>query len=199
MSEKHHHKHESRHDHFKIIYKDCGTGRSKVSLVKRKSDGELLIWKRSRHSHNSRRQESYRREIKKSKYWRRFGISRVKVWWHPDKVSLLKTYIKGKTLKQILKKNHHFFSEADSTPAKALIKFVQLLIDSKRYIHDLKGSNIIFDGEKWNVVDSGILHKESRSAIIKEYRKNLLEKWSRELDSNKETQVLKSFLEKYCQ
>ena len=72
MSKKHHHrhenKHENRHDHFKIIYKDCGTGRSKVSLVKRKSDGELLIWKRSRHSYNPRRQESYRKEIKKSKY-----------------------------------------------------------------------------------------------------------------------------------
>ena len=159
MSKKHHHrhenkhenkhesKHENKHDRFKIIYKDCGTGRSKVSLVKRKSDGELLIWKRSRHSHN-RRQESYRREIKKSKLWRKFGVSKVKVCWHPDQRSLLKTYIKGKTLKQILKDNPEFFSKT-SKHVKALIKFLGLLIDSKHYIHDLKGANLVFDGNRW--------------------------------------------------
>lgn len=185
-------------EHFKIIHKDCGTGRSKVSLVKRESDGKLLIWKRAR-SHSPRRLESYRKEIDKSKYWRKFGISKVKVCWHPDKQSILKTYIKGKTLKQLLKKKHRFFSKTESKPVKALIRFLELLVDSKYYIHDLKGTNIVFDGDRWHVVDSGQAYsKNTRSATRREYRKNLLEKWSRELDSKNEVKILKSFLKKYC-
>ena len=184
-------------EHFKIIYKDCGTGRSKVSVVKRESDGKLLIWKRARY-HSPRRLESYRKEIDKSKYWRKFGISKVKVCWHPDKQSILKTYIKGKTLEQILKKKHSFFSKTDSKPVKALIKFLRLLVDSKYYIHDLKGANIVFDGDRWHVIDSGQAYsKKTRSATMREYRKNLLEKWSRGLDPN-EVKSLKSFLKKYC-
>lgn len=181
---------------FKIIYKDCGTGRSKVSIVKRKSDGELLIWKRARH-YSPRHVESYRKEIKKSKYWRKFGLSEVKIHWHPDKVSILKTYIKGKTLKQVLENDHHFFSEADSKQAKALIKFIDLLVDSGYYIHDMKGSNIVFNGKKWNIIDGGILDKESRSSVRKDYRKYLFEKWSRDLDSKKEINALELFLKKY--
>lgn len=185
-------------EHFRIIYKDCGTGRSKVSVVKRESDGKLLIWKRAR-SYSPRRLESYRKEIDKSKYWRKFGISKVKVCWHPDKQSILKTYIKGKTLKQILKEKHSFFSKTDSKPVKALIKFLRLLVDSKYYIHDLKGANIVFDGDRWHVIDSGqVYSKKTRSATMREYRKNLLEKWSRGLDSNNEVKSLKSFLKKYC-
>ena len=183
---------------FKIIYKDCGTGRSKVSIVKRESDGKLLIWKHAR-SHSSRLLESYRKEIDRSKYWRKFGISQVKVCWHPDKQSVLKTYIKGKTLKQILKDDPHFFSRTESKPVKALIRFLGLLVDSKYYIHDLKGTNIVFDGDRWHVIDSGKAYsKKTRSATMREYRKNLLEKWSKELDSRNEVKSLKSFLKKYC-
>ena len=184
-------------DKFKVIHKKCGHGHAKVSLVKRKSDGKLLIWKRPK-SHSQRHYESLRKQIKKSKYWRKFGISKVKVYWHPDKQSLLKTYIRGKTLTQILKKNPEFFSEKENKPVKALIKFLGLLIDSKHYFHDLKGSNLVFDGNRWQVIDSGPANdKKTQSATSQEYRKNLLEKWSRRLRS-KEINSLKSFLEKYC-
>ena len=55
----------NKEDHFKVIYKDCGHGaRSKVSVVKRKSDGKLLIWKRPK-SHNYIYQESFRKELEK--------------------------------------------------------------------------------------------------------------------------------------
>ncbi len=187
-------------EHFKIIYKDCGTGRSKVSLVKRKSDRKLMIWKRAR-SFRTRAsiRESYRKEIIKSKKWRKFGISKVKVCWHPDNMSILKTYIKGPTLKKLLKDDPEFFSKTKRKPFKALIKFVRLLIDSENYIHDLKGANLVFDGTKWQVVDSGPIHKKSsRSATRREYRKFLYKKWAKSLHSKDAIESLKSFLEKYC-
>jgi len=182
-------------EHFKIIYRDCGTGRSKVSLVKRRSDGKLLIWKQSRNN-SSRVIGSYGREIKKSKLWREKGLSSVKTKWHSDGKSLIKTYIKGPTLKQVLKKKNRFFSKAKGKSFRALIKFVGHIIDSGYYIHDMKGSNIIFDGKKWHIIDGGTADKMGHSSVRKEYKKYLLEKWSRDISKN-ETKSLKSFLAKY--
>lgn len=186
-------------DSFKMIYKNCGHGGSgKISVVKRKSDGKLFIWKRPKSS-SPRYQVSYQKEIKKIKLWKKFGVSKVKVNWHPDNKSLIKTYIKGPTLKQVLKQNPRFFSEIENESRKALIEFIELLIDSKYYIHDLKGANLIFDGNRWHIIDSGPAYKrKSRSAIRHEYKKNLFEKWSRGLRSKEDTKSLKLFLDKYC-
>ena len=195
---KHIHKHSHKDDSFEIVYKDCGTGRTKVSVVKRKSDGRLLIWKRARYN-GSRTKDFYISDIEKSKMWRKFGISRVKVCAHPDNKSALKTYIKGHTLRQILKKNPVFFSGNETKCRKALIEFLKLLIDSEHYIHDLKGANLVFDGDRWQVIDSGKAYKQkNRSETAREYRKNLEEKWSRSLGSHNEIYNLKSFLGKHC-
>jgi tRNA A-37 threonylcarbamoyl transferase component Bud32 len=192
-------KHHSKHNHFKVIHKNCGKGvHSKISVVKRKSDGKLAIWKRPRsrsHSH----QKSFRQEIKKSKYWRKFGISTVKVCWYHDKHSLLKTYIKGPTLKQMLNDHHLHFSRPDSKPVKALGEFVSLLINSGHYIQDVNRKNLIFDGNKWNLIDSsGIYGDMSRSEIVQKYKNALLKSWSKSLNSNDKIQYLISFLNRYC-
>ena len=98
-------KYHNRKHEFEVIHKNCGHGaRSKVSLVKRKSDGKLFIWKRPK-SRKYMYQESSRKELIKVKQWRKFGISKVKARWHPDRLSLLKTYIKGPSLKQILRRH----------------------------------------------------------------------------------------------
>lgn len=186
-------------DHFKVVHKDCGHGvHGVISVVERKSDGKLIVWKRPR-SNNYRHQESFRQEIKKSKLWRRFGISQVKVCWHPDKQSLLKTYIKGKVLKQILKEEPHFFSKTKNKTVKALGKLVRLLINSKHYIQDVNRQNLVFDGKKWHVIDSSVIHtKTNRSDTRQKYKKAFLKSWSKSLDSKKEIRALKSFIKKYC-
>lgn len=194
MSKKHHHKH-----HFEIVHEDCGRGvHAKVSVVKRKSDGQLLIWKRPASS-NPEHQKAFRNEIKRSKYWRKFGISKVKVCWHSDKHSLLKTYIKGKTLTQILKDDSQFFSATKRRSFKALGKFLRLLIDSRHYIQNLSCENLVFDGNRWHVIDSSEIKEiKSHSEIKQKYKRNLLEIWSRGLRSDDKIQNLKLFLEKYC-
>ena len=188
-----------KHEHFSMVYKDCGHGvHGNISVVKRKSDGKLIIWKRPR-SHNSRHIESFRQEIKKSKLWRKFGVSQVKACWHPDNVSLLKTYVKGKTLKQTLSKNPKFFSRRDSKSTRALGKLVELLIDSKHYIADGNRQILVFDGKNWHIIDSSSIRgKTNKTDIRRRYRKAFLKSWSKSLGSSGEIHALKSFLNRYC-
>ena len=192
-------KHHSKNVHLKFIHKDCARGvHGRISVVKRKSDGRLIIWKRPR-SNDHRHQESFQQEIKKSRYWRKFGVSKVKVCWHNDKHSLLKTYIKGPTLKQMLRKESLRFSKPNSRPVKALGELVRLLIDSGHYIQDVNRQNLVFDGKKWHLIDSSAIHgKIGRSEIRQKYKKAFLRSWSKSLNSSSEIHHMKSFLNRYC-
>jgi tRNA A-37 threonylcarbamoyl transferase component Bud32 len=195
-NKKHHHK----HDHFDIVREDFAHGvHSKVSLVRRESDGQLLVWKRPRKTNIYSHIESFRQEIRKSKFWRKYGVSDVRVFWHHDNISLLKTYIKGPTLKQMLEDNPKFFSETGSKPLKALGKLVRLLIDSKCYIADINRQNLIFDGDRWHIIDSSWIY--GRTAIPdaqQKYEKTFFKSWHKSIRSEKEIHALKTFLKKYC-
>jgi len=186
-------------EHFKVVNKDCAHGvHGMISVVKRGSDGKKIIWKRPRSS-NQRHQESFRQEIKKSKLWRKFGVSKVRACWHPDRKSLLKTLVPGHTLKQILRKNPRLFSKPNSRAVKALGKFVVTIIDCRHYIADVNRQNLVFDGKKWQLIDSSVIHgKASRSSTIQKYKRAFLRSWSKSLSSKKEIDHLKSFLKKYC-
>lgn len=189
----------NKHDNFEIVHENCGRGvHAKVSVVKRESDGELLIWKRPV-SDDSEHQKAFRKEIKRSKHWRKYDLSKVKVCWYSDRHSLLKTYIKGKTLTQILENDSGFFLKTESQPVKALGKFLRLLIGSKHYIQNLSCENLVFDGDRWHVIDSSDVHdKESRSKIKRDYRKKFFNIWSGRLHSDDEIRALQSFLDRYC-
>lgn len=198
MSNGKHTEHHSENGRLKFVHKDCARGvHGRISVVKRK-DGKLIIWKRPRSSDNIH-QESFRQEINKSKYWRKFGVSRVKVCWYKDKQSLLKTYIKGPTLKQMLRKGSLRFSEPNSRPVKALGELVGRLIDCGHYIQDVNRQNLVFDGKKWHLIDSSAIQgKVGRSEIRQKYRKTFMRSWSKSLDSHEETRSLESFLNRYC-
>ena len=199
MSNTKHSKHHSKNERLKLVHKNYARGvHGNISVVKRMSDGKLIIWKRPRSS-SYIHQESFREEIKLSKYWRKFGISRVKVCWHKDKQSLLKTYIKGPTLKQMLRRGNLHFSKSNSRPVKALGELVELLIDCGYYIQDVNRQNLVFDGKKWHLIDSSAIHgKISRSEIRQKYKETFLRSWSKSLDSNEEMNSLVSFLNRYC-
>lgn len=192
-------RHSSKNERLRFVHKDCAKGvHGRISVVKRKSDGKLIIWKRPRSSDHIH-QESFRQEIQKSKYWRKFGVSRVKVCWHKDKQSLLKTYVKGPTLKQMLRKEDLRFSKPNSRPVKALGKLVERLIDSGYYIQDVNRQNLVFDGNEWQLIDSSAIHgKIDHSEIRQKYKKAFLRSWSKSLNSNEEMHSFRSFLNRYC-
>lgn len=183
-----------KHDQFTIVHKDFGHGaRSKVSIIKRKSDGKLFIWKQP-FLDDEWHHESLKKEIKYAKYWREFGVGDVKAYWCRDGRSLLKTYIEGDTLDKILEKNPRFFSEK-SRPLSSLRELIGLLIDSKHYIRDLNSENLIFDGKRWHIIDSGsICYRGSRSKVKQEYKDSLLRRWSEGLQEQ-EINSLRLFLD----
>lgn len=133
--------------------------------------------------------ESLKRQLKRIKFWRKYGLSKVKAIRYHD--GILKTYIEGETLSKIIGDDKHFFSE-NSNELKALKKFVRLLIESKHFIHDMKGANIVLNNNMFQIIDSGPIYK--RKHVKKEYRKILYIKWSKLLKSNNERRHLKKFL-----
>ena len=186
------------HDHFKVIRKDYARGvHGIISIVKRISDGKVIIWKRPISS-DYRHQMSFEEEIEKSRYWRKFGVSKVKVCWHNDKHSLLKTYIKGPTLKKMLKGNDLCFSKPNSPQVKALGDFIEHLIDSGHYIQDINRQNLVYDGKKWHIIDSSAIHEKTNHSELKhKYISAFMRSWSKSL-SDDEKHFLKLFLDKYC-
>jgi tRNA A-37 threonylcarbamoyl transferase component Bud32 len=189
MGRKRNHRHK-----FEVIRRDCGHGaRSKVSVIKRKSDGKLFIRKQPLLD-DEWHHESLQKEIKYAKFWRKFGASNVKVCWYHDRRSLLKTYVKGDTLQKILKNDQGFFS-GNSRPLKALRNLTGFLVNSKYYIYDLIGENLVFDGKRWHIIDSGsVVYIGNRTETKKRYKEKFLKYWSKMLLSDQDVGSLKLFL-----
>ena len=193
-----HNKRHHNHDRLEMIHENFAHGmHANISIVKRESDKKLVIWKRPI-ADKPEHHEAIRKEIKRAKKWKMFGVSKVEVHWHPDKKSLLKTYIVGQTLRQILDNDQEFFSKIESKPIKKLAEFIERLIDSDHYINNLSCENLVFDGNRWHVIDSSEIKEINSHKIKRKYERNLLEIWSRGLRSDDKIRSLQLFLEKYC-
>lgn len=182
--------------YLKVIQKNCGSGmHSRIWVVKRK-DGKVFIWKRPI-SDDHKHQEAFKKEFEKSRFWREHGLSNVKVRWHPDKKSLLKTLVKGPTLREVLKTDHHFFSRNENKKYKALKKFFRLLVKSGRYIGDVSPKNIAWDGKKWQIIDSSSIRgRESRSSLKRKYKEKFVNKWNMNLNwDSKDIRSVESFID----
>lgn len=185
---------EQKKEDFKVIKKNCGHGiHSWVSVVKRK-DGKLFIWKRPI-SDDHKHQESFRLEFRKAALWREFGVSKVKVYWHPDGKSLLKTYIKGPTLEKLLRDDHKFFHKTDKKSLKALKKLFKKLIRSGHYVRDLGSRNIVYDGKRWHVIDSSSINAGwTESETRYTYKEELSKRWCKKVPRH-EVDSIRSFFD----
>lgn len=178
------------------IIRQIHRGRNNIYIVEYK--GRVYILKKPNRKH---RRKSLKRYLKRIKFWEKYGLSSVKaIIYHK---AILKTYIKGKTFDKIIDKDKQFFSNSSNSSNSndssneliALRRFVELLIDSKHFIHDMKMSNLVYSENKFQIIDSGPIYKRrSKSSLKKEYQKILYIKWSKLLDSTKERRHLKKFL-----
>jgi len=168
------------------IVEQIHKGRNNIYIV---NIGKRICILKKPKNNSSSRKESLKRQLKRIRFWNKFGLSKIRaVRYHGG---ILKTYVDGKTLHKIIDKDEHFFSE-NSKELKALRNFVELLIRSRHFIHDMKGQNIVFDGERFQIIDSGPIYKMNN--VKKEYQKILYIKWSKLLDSNREKKYLRKFL-----
>jgi tRNA A-37 threonylcarbamoyl transferase component Bud32 len=171
------------------IIEQIHKGRNNIFTVK--YNGKVCVLKKAKKSSHAN-SESLKRQLERIKFWRRHKLSKIKAIRYHN--GILKTYIRGKTLNKIVDKDKHFFSE-NSKELKALKKFVELLIKSGYFIHDMKMPNLVYSEGKIQIIDSGPVYKRSnKSSLKKEYQKILYIKWSKLLDSSKERKYLKKFL-----
>jgi tRNA A-37 threonylcarbamoyl transferase component Bud32 len=192
---------EQIHKGFRITKRNCAHGvHGNISIIKNKSDGNEYIWKRPV-GNKSIHIKSFKKEIEKAKYWRKIGVSKVKICWHTDNKSIVKTLVRGPTLKQMLHEHKHFFSNTHDDAYKELGRFVRCLVTNRRYIQDCNRSNLVYDkGDcKWNLIDSSnIQKKSSRHEIADKFKRTFIRSWGSSLESHKEKEALEKFLNKYC-
>ena len=161
-----------------IIEEDFASGKhARVSLV-RMPDQTLLVWKRP-HDESKAHQMSFRKEIQRALQWRALGLSTVDVRWHDDQRSLLRTYVPGVTATERFKDREFWVGDACAKQRLALARLFRHAAHQCAYVTDMHPKNLIFDGLRWQVIDSGSIRlRDSPESTLQKYREKLIEKWS---------------------
>ena len=163
---------------FDVIRKDFGMGKhSRVSLV-RCPELTLWIWKCPADDSKAH-QMAFRKEIERAKVWRQLDLSNVEVRWHEDKRSLFRTYVPGILALDRIRSREFWTDETYAEERRALTHLIVRAAQQGAYVNDLNPRNLIFDGTRWQIIDSGsIRFRDSPEAILKKYRQRLLKAWS---------------------
>jgi len=177
-----------------VIEKDFASGKhSRVSLVRR-SDQTLWVWKRPKDDSKSH-QMAFRKEIQRSKAWRELELSNVEVGWHEDKRSLLRTYVPGVMALDRIQDRDFWTEQTYANERLALAQLIVHAAKQRAYLGDLNPKNLIFDGKRWQIIDSGSIRlKESPESTLQEYREKLMEQWSSRMHPA-EHKFLRDFLQ----
>jgi hypothetical protein len=172
---------------FEVIRKDVGRGKhSRVSLV-RCADQTLWIWKCPADDSKSH-QMAFRKEIDRAKIWRQLELSTVEVKWHKDKRSLFRTYVPGVLALDRIQSREFWTNDTYGAERSALAHLIARAAQQRAYVSDLNPGNLIFDGRRWQVIDSGsIRFGDSPESILKKYRQRLMKNWSSHIHPTEHT------------
>ena len=179
---------------FEVIRKDFATGEhSRVSLV-RGLDETLWIWKRPADDAPAH-QMAFRKELERAKIWRALGLSDVEVRWHQDQRSLVRTYVEGVRALDRIRSREFWTDDAYTAERSTLAHLIVRAAQQCAYVNDLNPGNLIFDGRRWQVIDSGsIRFRDNAEATLKKYRQRLMKSWSAYLPPEEHT-FLRDFLQ----
>jgi hypothetical protein len=179
---------------FEVIRKDFSMGKhSRVSLV-RCPDQTLWIWKCPADDSKSH-QMAFRKEIERAKVWRQLELSDIDVQWHEDKRSLFRTYVPGVLALDRIRSREFWIEDSYAAERSALGQLIARAAQHGAYVSDLNPRNLVFDGSRWQVIDSGsIRFGGSPEATLKKYRQRLLKNWSLHL-APAEQALLRNFLQ----
>jgi len=172
---------------FEVVRKDFAVGKhSRVSLV-RYPDHTLWIWKRPADDAKSH-QMSFRKEVERAKVWRQLALSNVEVRWHEDKRSLLRTYVPGVQASDRIQLREFWTDDAYATERRALAHLIVRAAQQRAYVSDLNPRNLIFDGSRWQIIDSGTIQLvASAESTLEKYRHKLMKNWSSRINPSEHT------------
>ena len=179
---------------FEVIESDFGRGKhSRVSLV-RGSDQTLWIWKCPADDSKCHR-TAFRKEIERARIWQQLELSNIEVTWHEDRRSLFRTYVPGVLALDRIQ-SREFWTDETYVPERcALAHLIVRAAQQRAYVSDLNPGNLIFDGCRWQVIDSGsIRFMDSPEATLKKYRQRLMRNWSSHIHPAEHT-FLRDFLQ----
>ena len=167
--------------------------RGTISLVRRKNDGQLFVLKMVKGQEDPN--HSFANEMRSMGILQDLGLSKGNTFWAPDGESLLKTYVEGPTLTEVLRQNNNFFSE-NSVELEALKQLIMKLCKSSCYIGDLNSGNLIFNDQRWFIIDCGIIkYNLSYQERIERYHGRFIHRWQRHLPDDHHAQLI-NFLKK---
>lgn len=177
-----------------IVSEDFATGKhSRVSLV-RSPDRTLWIWKRGA-DESKIHQVAFRKEVERMRVLRGLGLSSVESKLHDDERSLLRTYVPGVLAFERIQSEDFWTCETHAAERRALAQLITCAARERVYVNDLNPHNLIFDGCRWQIIDSGSLRfTDSPEATLKKYRQRLLKSWSAYLHPSLHTS-LSTFLQ----
>jgi hypothetical protein len=162
-----------------LVREHIGTGKtSRVSLVRRDTDGCLLAWKIPSDDSAVTRGHAVA-SVERSLEWARLGISEAPVEWADDGVTLLQPFVDGETLSDAMRASSFLTDRADPRHA-ALIEFLRKVVVARTFVSGLNADNMVHDGERWQVIDSGSVQPQPTEARTwLRQRRACQDKWTR--------------------
>lgn len=165
---------------YRIAKPFLGSGKTSiVHLIEKLSDGTVIAWKIPS---NDRVEKSYafRDEVSMAKKWNELDLSTMDVSIAPDGKSLFKTYILGKTLRDLIL-DGSIFKKREPAHA-ALSRFIEKMVRKKIAVRGLNAENLILNERtaEFEIIDGGwpVLF-DSEEETFEHLQKTLTDKWTR--------------------
>jgi hypothetical protein len=140
--------------------------------------------------------DQYKRVIERFRVLEELDLANgITAKWSSDGKAFDRTYIKGKTLKEIIETEPTFFTDSKHPAAIAFKNLFEELTRKKVYVGAMTSNALVYDGEKWNIIKPGrIRQREKLGLLIGEYVESLFASWSHNHPEHKAN--IKSYLER---
>lgn len=143
---------------YEAVDDNIGSGKtSRVSLLRRLDDGELFAWKVPADDSVATR-EMLAILAGRSEVWHRIGVARGVAALAPDGTTLLQPYVDGRSLRSAFL-DTDLLGDPDDPLLTPLAETFRRLAEARVSISGLNTENLIFDGVRWLVIDSGAIRE----------------------------------------
>jgi len=147
---------------YAVIKEALGEGfHSEVALVQKEDTGELLVLKEPKVDDKfERHSSSVQSQLKEIDQWKKLDLVPDNFNAKPlrdgaGKLGILATFVQGESGKSLLLSGELF--DKNSEKRTELINFFKGLIDKGVFVGDLSPDNIIHNGDRWVVIDTGMI------------------------------------------